>query len=286
MEASGAAVPAGGVRAAEVETAAVAWLVRRYLVASTVFLLVAGALGIVMRQSQGDLVRVGDNFFYAAMTAHGLGAFLAWAGFAVMGFGYWVLQSVGFRMRPAGEALGEITWWAMVLGTVGIVVSTLVMGFGGSWVFLYPLPFHSTGNWTDAATGLFSFSVLLAGVAILTWCASILHTVLGPSLPAERDGFLNRLGVAIGLGILWPKRFPTRGDVPYPVLPLTVIAVDMIIATLPLAVLLVEMIVQSFAPSVSVDPLLAKNILWFFGHPVVYLLLFPAVAMYYLLIPR
>jgi heme/copper-type cytochrome/quinol oxidase subunit 1 len=37
---------------------------------------------------------------------------------------------------------------------------------------------------------------------------------------------------------------------------------------------------------VSVDPLLAKNVLWFFGHPVVYLLLFPAVSLYYLLVPR
>ena len=72
---------------------------------------------------------------------------------------------------------------------------------------------------------------------------------------------------------------------PYPVIPLTVIAIDMIIATLPLAVLLVEMIIESFT-SISVDPLLAKNVLWWFGHPVVYLLLFPAVAIYYLLVPR
>ena len=34
------------------------------------------------------------------------------------------------------------------------------------------------------------------------------------------------------------------------------------------------------------NDLLAKNILWWFGHPVVYLLLFPAVAVYYWLIPR
>ena len=46
------------------------------------------------------------------------------------------------------------------------------------------------------------------------------------------------------------------------------------------------MMVQSLTPSVTVDPLLAKNVLWFFGHPVVYLLLFPTVAVYYLLIPR
>ena len=45
------------------------------------------------------------------------------------------------------------------------------------------------------------------------------------------------------------------------------------------------MIAQAIDPSVSVDPLLAKTMLWWFGHPVVYLLLFPAVAVYYHLIP-
>jgi cytochrome c553 len=121
----------------------------------------------------------------------------------------------------------------------------------------------------------------------VTWCLAILDTVLGPALHAVSHNVLNRLGVAIGLGYLWPKRFATNPrSVPYPVIPLAVIGVDMIIATLPLAVLLVEMIVQAFSSGVHVDPLLAKNVLWFFGHPVVYLLLFPAVAIYYYLVPK
>jgi cytochrome c oxidase subunit 1 len=284
---------AAGARAGErlaiegaVAESRVSALVKRYFFAATAVFFVAGALGLLMRQSQADLARIGDNFFYAAMTAHGLGAFVAWAGFAVMGFGFWVLRSVGFPMRPLGYRLGDVAWWAMVIGTAGIVASTLFLGFAGSWVFLYPLPFHSAGQWDDVATAIFSVSVLLAGVSILAWCASILSIVTGPASPAQKPGFLNRLGVGCGFGIIWPKRFPTSAKVPYAVLPLTVIAIDMIIATLPLAVLLVEMTIQSFAPSVEVDPLLAKNILWFFGHPVVYLLLFPAVAIYYLLIPR
>lgn len=264
----------------------IAALVKRFFLAATLFFFVAGALGLVLRQSQADLVRVGDNFWYAAMTAHGLGAFVAWAGFAVMGFGYWVLKSVDFAVRPFAYRLGEVTWWTMVIGTGGIVVSTLALGFAGSWVFLYPLPFYSSGNWGDIATAIFSVSVLLAGVSILAWCASILAIVTGPSSPARKPGLFNRIGVGAGFAIIWPKRFPVERPVPYAVIPLTVIAVDMIIATLPLAVLLVEMTIQSFAPGVTVDPLLAKNILWFFGHPVVYLLLFPAVAIYYLLIPR
>ena len=53
----------------------------------------------------------------------------------------------------------------------------------------------------------------------------------------------------------------------------------MVIATLPLAVLLVEMIIQTFvAERLTWSALLAKNVLWWFGHPVVYLLLFPAVV--------
>ena len=221
------------------------------------------------------------------MTAHGLGAFVGWAGFAVMGFSYWVLAQVGFPLRRASHFLAELTYWLMVGGVLGIVITTLVFRFGASWVFLYPLPFHGSGVWGDATAGFFSFSVLLVGLSIVVWCLSILNIVVGPALHAVSPGLANRLGVAMGFGFLWPRRFATNPQpVPYPVIPLTVIAIDMIIATLPLAALLVEMIVQSISPGVHVDPLLAKNVLWFFGHPVVYLLLFPAVSIYYLLVPR
>ncbi|MGZ5315764.1 MAG: cbb3-type cytochrome c oxidase subunit I [Solirubrobacterales bacterium] len=272
---------------ATIEEARVRALVARYFYATTAIFLVAGALGVVMRQSQADIFPIEDNFFYAAMTAHGLGTFMAWGAFAVMGFGFWVLARSGFEMRPLGYRLADATWWVTVVGTAGIVVTTLLMGFAGSWVFLYPLPFFSAGQWGDAATGIFAFSVLLVGVGILTWCTAILHTVAGPSNPSERGGALNRIAVGLGIGIVFPRLFPVRGgETPYPVIPLTVIAVDMLIATLPLAALLVIMIAQVIDPSITVDPLLAKNMLWFFGHPVVYLLLFPAVAVYYLLIPQ
>ena len=262
-------------------------LLARYLIASTVILLASGLLGVLIRESQAGIGTLPSNTWYALMTAHGLGAFLGWAGFAVMGLSFWVLDEVGFELRGVGRFLAELTWWLMVVGVAGVIVSTVFMHFAGSWVFLYPLPFHGAQEWGRWATAVFSFSVLLAGLSIVTWCLGILHTVVGPALHAVSRNLVNRLGVALGLGFLWPKRFATNPRaVPYPVIPLTVIGIDMIIATLPLAVLLVEMIVQAFSPGVHVDPLLAKNILWWFGHPVVYLLLFPAVAVYYLLVPR
>ena len=260
----------------------------RYIVWATIILAASGLLGVVLRWSQAvPDARVADNFWYAMMTAHGLGAFVGWAGFAVMGISWWVLAGVGFPVRGFGLAMARLAWWLMVLGVAGVVVTTLIMGFAASWVFLYPLPFEGAGQWGDWATGLFSFSVLLAGLAIVTWCLGILHTVVGPGLHAVSRNVANRLGVAMGWGYLWPQRFATNPrSVPYPVIPLAVIGIDMIIATLPLAGLLVWQILQSMGAVGEADPLFAKNILWWFGHPVVYLLLFPAAAAYYWLIPR
>jgi cytochrome c oxidase subunit 1 len=256
---------------------------------STVILAASGLLGVVLRWSQAvPDTRVGDNTWYAMMTAHGLGAFVGWAGFAVMGISWWLLASVGFPVRGFGVVMARLTTWLMVLGVAGVVVTTLLMQFAGSWVFLYPLPFAGQGEWGNWATGLFSFSVLLAGLAIVTWCFGILHTVLNrEALHAVSSSIFRRLGISFGWGYLWPRTFATNPtSVPYPVIPLAVIGLDMIIATLPLAGLLVWQIFQAAGWVGETDALLAKNILWWFGHPVVYLLLFPAVAAYYFLIPR
>jgi cytochrome c oxidase subunit I len=260
-----------------------------YIVASTVILAATGLLGVLMRWSQAvPEARIHDNFWYAIMTAHGLGAFVGWAGFAVMGLSFWILAGVGFPIRGFGLAMGRLTWWLMVLGVAGVVVTTIFMGFAASWVFLYPLPFYGSGYWGNWATGLFSFSVLLVGLSIVTWCFAILHTVVNKeALHSVSSSIGKRLGLSMGWGFLFPRTFATNPQpVPYPVIPLAVIGIDMIIATLPLAGLLVYQILQSIGWVGETNALLAKNILWWFGHPVVYLLLFPAVAVYYWLIPR
>lgn len=260
-------------------------LVLRWIWTATAFLGVAGVLGLLLRLGQAEFISLDGNLWYAIMTAHGLGAFVAWAGFFLMGISFWVLNKCGFHIRSF--ILPELTYWTMVIGVLGIVLTTLLGGFGGSWVFLYPLAFHSAGQWSDTVTGVFSASVLIAGVSILAYCAAVLHTIIGPGLQAEKDTIGQRIGLAFGFGLLWPSRFKTRrGREPYPVLPLAVNAVDMFLATLPFALLLVFQIIESVHTGFSINTLLAGNLLWAFGHPVVYLLLFPAAAVYYYLIPR
>lgn len=261
-------------------------LVKRQMWTATLFLVIAGLLGLVLRQSQADIVRTDDNLWYALMTAHGLGAFVAWAGFFLMGAMYWILMRLGFSLRTF--ILAEISYWTMVVGTLGIVWTTLISGFGASWVALYPLPFHSAGQWSDTATGLFSFAVLLAGVSIITWSLALLIAVTGPALESSSKNVFYKIFLALGFAKLWPSKFKHTGSrtAPYPLIPITVIAINMLTMTLPFAVLLVFMIIESIDGSFTTDPQLAKNLLWAFGHPVVYLLLFPCVACLYYFIPR
>ncbi len=146
----------------------------RYVLTAQAILAVSGVLGLLLRDSQADVGRLGKNWFYALMTAHGLGAFLGWAGFSVMGLSFWIFAQVGFPLRRLGHAMAEATYWLMVVGVGGIVVSTLALHFAGSWVFLYPLPFHAAGQWGEVATGVFLSSVLAVGLSIVTWCLAIL----------------------------------------------------------------------------------------------------------------
>ena len=73
-------------------------LVLRTMLTSTVIFLVAGCLGGLLRQSQAGIDRLSPSTWYAIMTAHGLAAFVGWAGFALMGISWWVLEESGFPL--------------------------------------------------------------------------------------------------------------------------------------------------------------------------------------------
>lgn len=64
---SGAAALTGGLAVRVIEERRVGKLVLQYVIASTAFLFVAGALGMLLRESQADLVRIRPGVFYAIM---------------------------------------------------------------------------------------------------------------------------------------------------------------------------------------------------------------------------
>ena len=257
-------------------------LALRYVLTSFGFFFLGGLAAWAMRLQVNQVVHPDGNLFYALMTAHGLVMFLGFAGMAVMGASLYVL-AMAFQGRLRWLLLAETAYWLMTAGCLEVLVATVGMDFGASWVFLYPLSYHPASAWSPAATFVFELGVVLMGLSIIAYG---LVSVLTATLPRVEDAgrpWPSRLAQSVGLGYLFPGRFGGR-DYPLTAVPLAVNGIDMVIATLPLALLLIENLLQVLIPSLRVDPLLAKNVLWFFGHPVVYLLLFPAVAVAYQLV--
>ena len=100
-------------------------LTLRYLVASTAILLVSGLLGLLLRFEPGrprprlEQHVVRDHDRARPRRVPGLGRL------RVMGLSWWVLAEVGVPLRRLSAALAEITWWLMVVGVFGVVVTTL-----------------------------------------------------------------------------------------------------------------------------------------------------------------
>ena len=89
------------------ERTTTAALTLRTLLTSSAIFLVAGLLGGALRQSQAGIETLSPSTWYAIMTAHGLAAFVGWAGFALMGASWWVLEESGFPLRGPGLALAR-----------------------------------------------------------------------------------------------------------------------------------------------------------------------------------
>ncbi|MHA2100242.1 MAG: cbb3-type cytochrome c oxidase subunit I, partial [Candidatus Kariarchaeaceae archaeon] len=201
--------------------------------------------------------------------------FVGWGVFVCMGLSFYVLVKI-IDAPLHSPIIPKISYWIFMVAVFMIVYATLFGNFAASWVFLYPLALQGGNQWGDTETMIWLIGVLLAGVAIILNNLEILLTV-------RKAGF--SIIDALGFEAIKPK--PKAGyKVPTPLVPLVVNAVGMIIATIPFAVLLVFMMADVQSGTESINPLLAKNVLWWFGHPVVYALLFPAAAFGYYMVER
>src|SRR5215470_9684529 len=213
-------------------------LALRYVLTSFAFFFLGGLASWTMRLQVNQVVPANGNLFYALMTGHGLVMFLGFAGMAVMGASLYVL-ALAFQGRLRWLVLAEAAYWLMTAGCLEVLVATVGMNFGASWVFLYPLSYYPASAWSPAATFVFQLGVVLMGLSIIAYG---LVSALTATLPRPEDPgrpWPSRLAQAIGLGYLFPGRFGGR-DYPLVAVPLAVNGIDMVIATLPLAVLLIE----------------------------------------------
>src|SRR6516164_10549062 len=226
--------------------------------------------GPCMRLAQGGLLSVEPTLFYEIMTAHGAGLVgtAALTGAGIMWF---------FLARHV-QLTGAVYWLMLALFLLGVVLilgAIFVGGFAGAWTFLYPLPAHSGGVWETGAAALFLLGLISVGVGFL-----LLYLETGRAIIA-RYGNLSR---ALACPLLFRG---SQDDVPPPtvVASAAVIVFNGIGIVIGAAVLVISLI-NLYAPSFAIDPLLAKNMIYFFGHVFINTTIYMAVIAVYEIIPE
>ncbi|MCX7622852.1 MAG: cbb3-type cytochrome c oxidase subunit I [Thermomicrobium sp.] len=237
-----------------------------YMAVGFAVFLLMGVLGLLMRLQHAGWISLDPRWFYRLMTLHGSGM--------VAGV---LLASLGGVARVIAPRIGlspRLLWSAFVvyfLGSGLVILATLVGGFAAGWTATYPLPVR--GDWPVSATWGFLLGYALVAVAFLLWCLA----VLAGSWRAF-GGLRNALA--------WPVLFRRSGasDRPLPTGPelaATVVALDGVIAVLAGVVYLVPIFAELLGIVERFDALFAKNMLFLFGHTLVNLNIYLAVALVY-----
>jgi len=241
-----------------------------YLVLSGSFVLLMMLFGTLMLLSQGEIIHLDMGKFYEIMTMHGTGMI----GFAALGASavmwYFLKQYV-----ELSKGILYLNLAMALLGAVLVVIGIFGFDFAGAWTFLYPLPAISGGAWGETGAALYLIGMLLIGTGFL-----LLYLDIARAIGKAYGGLGNGLG--------WRQLFgKDKGyGPPAAVVAGTMVSIVNITAIAAGAVVLVMSLINLFVPSFTVDPLLAKNLTYAFGHIFANSIIYMAVIAVYEILPR
>ncbi len=231
---------------------------RRLAAANIGFAVVAFGVASAMAMMQAisranlDLPWRSAKMYYLSVTAHGVLMALVFTTFFIMGLGVaFTSQALGRPLR--WPRLGWASFWVALGGTLAALWAI----FWGKATVLYtfypPLEAHPA----------FYIGLTLLVVGSWIWSAVIIATYLA-----------------------WRREHP---DAPAPLAVFGMLATIIVwlIATVGVAAeMLFQLIPWSLGLTKTVDPLLARMLFWYFGHPLVYFWLLPAYVVWYTVLPR
>jgi cytochrome c oxidase subunit I len=249
-------------------------LVIRVWLGTVASLLVVLALtGVVLRTLQalgGGAVT--DSFFYELLSLHGSGMIGVGLGTGVALLWFVLRHEMPFSIRVM-----RLYYGMSLTGIVVIVVAVFGGGYDSAWTFLYPLPGQPGGA---AAWGPWAGFAFLVGLALIVlgfaaWCLDYLRAAIG------RFG---TLGQVLGFDVL-RSGHPEPGSTNPTVLAGVVVVITGLTACVVGAAIVVMMLVNLADPSFTINPLLAKNMIYFTGHTLANIQIYLGAGLLYSVLP-
>jgi len=214
---------------------------------------IAAAMAMMQALSRANLALPfrSPNMYYLSMTAHGTLMAIVFTTFFIMGLGYYLAE------QSLGAALGmrRTAWTSFGIAVVG-TLSALTVILAGKATVLYtfypPLKAHP------------AFYIGLTLLVIGSWGWALV------TLRALR---------------VW-RRVNIGARIPLAIYGYAATIIVWLLATAGVAAeMLLQLIPWSLGWSPTVDPVLARMLFWWFGHPLVYFWLLPAYVVWYTLLP-
>jgi len=228
-----------------------------------------GVLGLLMRFTQADETGLSPAWFYRLMTLHGVGMITGTL-LVMMGALWYVLHPVA-PLRPGRMYASYVL---VVGGAVAVLVATLVGGFGAGWTFLPPLPFFPVGQWPVWSESVFLVGNLLVGTGFFVYCLDVLEQTT-----TAYGGLTRALG--------WQYLLGREQEAPAPqAIAATVVAIDGLLSMTAGSAIVLGLLGRTYDSEVDFDALVAKNLVYFFGHSIANLVIYLAAGAVYVMLPR
>ena len=215
---------------------------------------VASAMALMQALSRADLDLPWRTakMYYLSVTAHGVLMALVFTTFFIMALGY-VFTEAALDRPIEQKRFAWISFWVALIGTVMTAVAILLGKATVLYTFYPPLKAHPT----------FYIGATLLIVGSWGWCWVIIRTYL-----------------------VWKRENPGVRT-PLPVHGMLATIIVWLLATVGVAAeTLLLLIPWSLGVVDKIDPILARMLFWWFGHPLVYFWLLPAYIVWYTVTPR
>ncbi|NJN82426.1 MAG: hypothetical protein HC802_09220 [Caldilineaceae bacterium] len=189
--------------------------------------------------------------YYQGLTIHGVLNALVWTTFFICGF--FTFATTQSLKRPLRFA------WLNIAALVVMILGTLMTGYpmlANLATVLYTFYPPMQADWTFYV----GLTLVVVGSWMVGWGLLATYIAWRKEHPGERSPFI-ALAANITM-VMW--QLATLG-----------VAAEMLFLLIPWSLGLVE----------GTDPLLARSLFWFFGHPLVYFWLLPAYVSWYGMLP-
>jgi len=208
-------------------------LIKANAVAAVVFLAIGGLFGLLVAMTRWPEVHLLPvNWFYLALTAHGLDVLLVWIFFFEMAVLY-VASAVLLSSRIAGP---RWAWTGFALMLVGALITNIVVLKGGSSVmFTSYVPLRAEPG--------FYLGIILFAVGALIGCF-----------------------VFFGTLVVARKERTYEGSIPLVTFGAMTAAIIAVFTIASGAIILIPTLLWSLGLVSNIDPLLYKTIWWAMGH--------------------